>query len=397
MTRPTLKAPTLKASPAEVAALLRARLAPPRPSRRGFLAGTAGLAGAAALGGCDRIAGTEWGRRTLRLGEDANLHVQRLLLTPASLAREYPSSAVSAVFKPNGTVDPEDRDYRRLAAGQFAKYRLKVDGLVEHPQDLSLTDLRALPARTQITRHDCVEGWSCIGGWTGVPLAAILERAGLKPQARYVVFHCADTMEQAGGGLEGGDDDDTADAGDDAGADAPAATGDAKAAKDTKSGGGSGGLAWGASDDKPDAKAGDTADAKGDAATNANPGMQARPAGKEAKATDSKSAKSDAKAAGGPEGAAKGGTAKGGGPIRYYESIDLTDAYHPQTLLAYDMNGTPLPVSNGAPLRLRVERQLGYKQAKYIMRLEVVDSLAGFGDGKGGYWEDRGYEWYAGI
>jgi DMSO/TMAO reductase YedYZ molybdopterin-dependent catalytic subunit len=81
----------------------------------------------------------------------------------------------------------------------------------------------------------------------------------------------------------------------------------------------------------------------------------------------------------------------------YYESIDLFDAFHPQTILAYGMNGGALPVAHGAPLRLRVERQLGYKQAKYVMRLEVTDRLDGIGGGKGGFWEDRGYEWYAGI
>ena len=81
----------------------------------------------------------------------------------------------------------------------------------------------------------------------------------------------------------------------------------------------------------------------------------------------------------------------------YYESIDLIDAFHPQTILAYELNGRPLPVANGAPLRLRVERQLGYKQAKYVMRIEVVEQLRAIQGGKGGYWEDRGYEWYAGI
>jgi DMSO/TMAO reductase YedYZ molybdopterin-dependent catalytic subunit len=81
----------------------------------------------------------------------------------------------------------------------------------------------------------------------------------------------------------------------------------------------------------------------------------------------------------------------------YYESIDLVDGFHPQTILAYELNGQPLDVSHGAPLRLRVERQLGYKQAKYLMRIEIVERLDGFGRGKGGYWEDRGYEWYAGI
>ena len=82
---------------------------------------------------------------------------------------------------------------------------------------------------------------------------------------------------------------------------------------------------------------------------------------------------------------------------RYYESIDLAGAYHPQTILAYEMNDAVLPVPYGAPLRLRDERQLGYKMAKYIMRIELVESFANIRGGKGGYWEDQGYEWYAGI
>ena len=82
---------------------------------------------------------------------------------------------------------------------------------------------------------------------------------------------------------------------------------------------------------------------------------------------------------------------------RYYESLDVADARHEQTILAYEMNDGPLPVAHGAPLRLRVERQLGYKMAKYVMRVEVVSRLDDVGDGRGGYWEDNGYEWYAGI
>jgi len=407
------------------------------PSRRGFLAGTAGLLGATALSGCDRFAGTEWGRRTLRVGEDANLFVQRLLLTPASLAKEFPESQISPWFKPNGTVDPEDAAYKALAKDGFSTFTLKIDGLVERPQSLSLTELRALPSRTQITRHDCVEGWSAIGKWTGVPLAELLNRAGLKPQARYIVFHCADTMEMAGGGLEGGEAADEAASG---GATEPAPSsgglawggasdedkpGDAKSSgaksdgaksSDAKS---SGGLAWGGASEETkgqadaaqsgdartaggagkaaDAKTTDTkADAKrsGDPKkSSSNPDMEARPAGAETRASDSEAAQGTAQ--GSQEGGQGGG--QGGRPIRYYESIDLTDAFHPQTILAYDMNGKTLPVSNGAPLRLRLERQIGYKQAKYVMRIEVVDSLAPFGDGQGGYWEDRGYEWYAGI
>jgi DMSO/TMAO reductase YedYZ molybdopterin-dependent catalytic subunit len=80
----------------------------------------------------------------------------------------------------------------------------------------------------------------------------------------------------------------------------------------------------------------------------------------------------------------------------YYESIDLSDANHPQTILAYRMNGRPLPVGNGAPLRLRVETQIGYKNAKYVDRIELVDRLDGLGKGQGGWWEDfDGAVWYA--
>jgi DMSO/TMAO reductase YedYZ molybdopterin-dependent catalytic subunit len=75
----------------------------------------------------------------------------------------------------------------------------------------------------------------------------------------------------------------------------------------------------------------------------------------------------------------------------------MEDAYHPQTILAYELNDSPLPIANGAPLRVRIERQLGYKMAKYIMRIEAVRSFAHIGGGNGGYWEDDGYEWYAGI
>jgi DMSO/TMAO reductase YedYZ molybdopterin-dependent catalytic subunit len=84
-------------------------------------------------------------------------------------------------------------------------------------------------------------------------------------------------------------------------------------------------------------------------------------------------------------------------PVKYYGSIDLVDAYHPQTMLAFDLNGKPLPVSNGAPLRLRVERQLGYKMNKYIRAIELVSSYASIAGGKGGHWEDNGYDWCAGI
>jgi DMSO/TMAO reductase YedYZ molybdopterin-dependent catalytic subunit len=301
--------------------------------RRRLLTATAGLLGTSLLTGCDRFAETDAGRRTLRIGEDANLYAQRLLMSGQTTAREFPESMISPWFKPNGSIDPPDRGYKALAANNFSDFKLKVDGLVETPLSLSLADLRALPSRTQITRHDCVEGWSCIGKWSGVPLSEVLNRAKLKPEARYAVLHCADTLEYAGGGLSL----------------RPSAPGTVREAHATyvqlaAAGGDWGGTPTGASD-----------------------------------------------------GAANDDTVDGRRPIRYYESIDLFDAFNPQTILAYDLNGKALPVSNGAPLRLRVERQLGYKNAKYVMRVEMVSSLAGIGEGKGGYWEDRGYEWYAGI
>ena len=196
------------------------------------------------------------------------------------MAKEYTEADLSPVFPTNGTSDPNDSDYQALAQRHFADWRLKIGGLVKNAARFSLSELRQLPSRTQITRHDCVEGWSAIGKWKGVPLGELLTRVQPLPSARYAVFHCADP-----------DDEDQ----------------------------------------------------------------------------------------------------------YYYESIDLEDVYHPQTILAYELNDQPLPIANGAPLRLRVERQLGYKMAKYVMRIELVDSFDSIAGGRGGYWEDRGYEWYAGI
>ena len=252
--------------------------------RRRLLRAFASGAGALALAGCDRLSANRDALGVLRSAESLTLRGQRLLLQHQPLAREFGEHDISPRFRANGSTHPGGDDYRRLADGGFADWRLQVDGLVQRPLQLSLAELKALGVRSQITRHDCVEGWSAIARWDGVPLARVLDRAGLKPGARYVVFRCADELERT---------------------------------------------------------------------------------------------------------AARDGF--------YYESIDLLDAYHPQTILAHTMNGRPLPVEHGAPLRLRVERQLGYKQAKYVMRMEVVDSFAGIVGGRGGFWEDRGYEWYGGI
>ena len=257
------------------------------PDRRTILARALAGASALMLAGCDRIAENQHVLGLIDRAEKLTFWAQRLILGQ-SLAPEFSEAEIGAEFKPNGSTDPQDPHYLSIARNHFVDWRLTVDGLVARPAQLSLAELRALPSRTQITRHDCVEGWSCIGKWKGAPLSALLQQVGVKPAAKFVVFHCADSLDAS------------------------------------------------------------SLDATSDAP-------------------------------------------------KYYESIDFVDACHPQTILAYELNGKPLPVANGAPLRLRVERQLGYKMAKYIMRIELVESLTGIGGGKGGYWEDRGYEWYAGI
>lgn len=251
--------------------------------RRGLLLRLLAGAGTLGLAGCD--ARSPAALAVLEMAEALTMGVQRALMAPReALAPEYAKADISRFFKPNGSIEPDDEAYLKASRENFANWTFEVGGLVESPLSLTLDELHALPSRTQITRHDCVEGWSCIAEWKGVPLAAILERARLKPEARYIAFFCADELEQ-------------------------------------------------------------TLDGNG----------------------------------------------------RYYETIDLIDARHPQTILAYEMNGAPLAVEHGAPLRLRVERQLGYKMAKYVMRIEAIENFASLGRGRGGFWEDRGYEWYAGI
>jgi DMSO/TMAO reductase YedYZ molybdopterin-dependent catalytic subunit len=248
-----------------------------RRLRRNLLTAIGGLL----VGGCDALSRSEWFPKILKAGEGLSRRVQHAVTARKSMAQEFSELDLSPSFRSNGTANPADPVYQALAQHGFAGWRLQVDGLVEQPLQFSLEQLRAMRSRVQITRHDCVEGWSAIGKWKGVPLAEVLEMVQPTSAARYVVFHCADPMDSVG--------------------------------------------------------------------------------------------------------------------TKYYESIDMEDAYHPQTILAYELNDASLPIANGAPLRVRIERQLGYKMAKYILRLQLVDSLAGIGGGRGGYWEDRGYEWYAGI
>jgi DMSO/TMAO reductase YedYZ molybdopterin-dependent catalytic subunit len=249
--------------------------------RRRFLGRVAASIAALGAAGCDRLSQTDWFPKVLGVADPVN-HTLAKLATRKAMAQEFTPGDLSPTFRSNGTAEPDNAQYAALAANHFADYALEVGGLVAAPRRFTLAELRALRSRTQITRHDCVEGWSAIGKWQGARLSALLDVVQPAANARYVVFHCADPMEE-------------------------------------------------------------------------------------------------------------------GGASPYYESIDMDDAYHEQTILAYALNDAPLPIKNGAPLRLRVERQLGYKHAKYVMRLELVETFAHIAGGNGGYWEDQGYQWYAGI
>jgi len=152
------------------------------------LVATAGVAGLAAAGPLARRYGLIppdsagiWGP-----GETLTYAAQRLL-TRHSLAREFPRSMISKTPFGNATAAPSDAFKRHQATG-FSDWRLSVDGMVSHPASLSLSDLRSLPVRSQITEVACEEGWSYIAEWIGTPLVHVLDAVGVLPQARYVVY-----------------------------------------------------------------------------------------------------------------------------------------------------------------------------------------------------------------
>ena len=205
------------------------------------------------------------------LGETLTYASQRLL-TRHSLAREFPSSEISKRPFAN-EIAPPSEEFKRLQAGGFADWRLRVDGMVARPVSFSLRQLKSYESGSHITMLQCEEGWSYIAEWIGVPLSHVLAVVGTQPKARYVVYFSIE----------------------------------------------------------PD----------------------------------------------------------------WWDSIDMADALHPQTFLAYGINGNVLPVVNGGPLRMRLPRQLGYKSVKFVTRLTVTDSLKGFGKGLGS--SDPDYAWYAGI
>lgn len=194
------------------------------------------------------------------------------------MARLYKESDISSDYRIDSLNTPSDTRYADAARDNWSGYRLPITGLVDRPQVFTLAELRAMQQLGEITRHDCVEGWSVIGKWSGVQLARILAMAQPKANARYVIFRCFDKDETG---------------------------------------------------------------------------------------------------------------------VEYYESLDLHEAAHPQTILALDLNNKPVDPDHGAPVRLRIPTQLGYKSAKWVRQIELAAAFPA--NGKGGYWEDQGYEWYAGI
>lgn len=247
-------------------------------SRRTFIKGLTSSAGLV-LAGCAETVPPTYGN-LLRMGDLLTYKAHRLLLPAQALVREYDYSDISAAAV-IGTINPGNSSerffdpihgptYDRLLREDFASWRLSVEGSVIRPGSYSLSDLKRMPSRTQITRHTCEEGWSAIAQWTGVPLRTVLEACGINPSARFVEFYSYDNR---------------------------------------------------------------------------------------------------------------------------LGSIDMLDALHPQTILAYGMNGRDLPMGHGAPLRLRLETQLGAKSRKFLRRIVVLDD----------YDEDTfqrvqsGWAWYMGI
>src|ERR1700722_13279270 len=249
-------------------------------SRRKLVTGFASTGGPLLPGGSsEELASPHC--KVLRTGDLLPYRAFRMLLPAQSLSREYAHDDISS-SPAVGNTNPADSQqptfnadrgplYDRLRTGDFADWRLRVEGRVARPASFSLADLKRMRARTQITKHTCEEGWSAIAQWTGVPLRTVLEAAGILPSARFVNYYAYDDIA---------------------------------------------------------------------------------------------------------------------------EGIDMLDALHPQTILAYGMNGRDLPLAHGAPLRMRVETQLGYKSVKFIERIVVTDEFDDLG--KIGSLQN-GWAWYVGI
>ena len=190
----------------------------------------------------------------------------------------YSESDISQYFWPNGKMPDRDA-FAALAADDWASYRLRVGGLVAHPRDFTLADLRAMDKHEQITQHYCIQGWSGIAKWGGVLVSDIMAVVEPLPSARYAVFYSF--------------------------------------------------------------------------ADNGEPGAEP-----------------------------------------YYDSHKIEHMRNPTTLLAYEMNDEPLGAAHGAPLRLRNEVELGFKQVKWVAAIEFVESFDHLGAGQGGYNEDHEFFGY---
>lgn len=230
--------------------------------RRLFLRQSLSLGAVALLSGCTMQDGDSVDKVLWAMSR-WNDRVQGWLFDPHRLAPTYTRAQITNpfpfnAFYPEYDVPDIDGD----------TYRLEVSGRVADKRAWSLADLRRLPQAAQITRHVCIEGWSAIGEWSGVPLRTFLRHVGADLNARYVGFKCAD---------------------------------------------------------------------------------------------------------------------------RYYSSLDMASALHPQTILALDYGTSPLPADYGYPLKVRVPTKLGFKSPKHVVALFVTN------DYPGGYWEDQGYNWFSGL
>jgi thiosulfate reductase cytochrome b subunit len=189
---------------------------------------------------------------------------------------EYKEKDISPYFWPNGTL-PDSDEYARLKAGGFADYKLKIGGLVENPTEISFADLKRMTKEEHITQHYCIQGWSGVAKWGGVPMRDVMAIVRPKPEAKFAIFVSFSRGPDLDSGL-------------------------------------------------------------------------------------------------------------------FYDTHKIANMYHPQTILAYEMNGQPLPELHGAPLRLRDELELGFKQVKWIQAIIFVESFADIASGQGGFNED--YEYY---
>ena len=138
--------------------------------RRGLLKGTVGAASLVALSGCDNLTQSSWFPPILNKAEQLTELVQRTVTPRNALAKEYGEDDISKVFPANGNTDPGTEEYGKHVSQSFSEWTLELVDMVQVPRSWPLAALKELPSRTQITRHDCVEGWSAIGKWTGVPV-----------------------------------------------------------------------------------------------------------------------------------------------------------------------------------------------------------------------------------